>query len=210
MNILAIGAHADDIELGCGGYLISQKRNDANTTILLTTDSEYTDINGQKRTAELATQEAAHAADILGAKLITLNNKCQNQTWNKELIGSIEAVIKEINPDIILTHYIHDTHQDHYATSISTISAARRSHTIWMYEPFTPSGRGPTPFKPQIYADISDSHDQKLKSIMCHWSQCNKYGKTWLDAIEARSILRGFESGVKYAEAFEVVRMLVK
>jgi LmbE family N-acetylglucosaminyl deacetylase len=61
-----------------------------------------------------------------------------------------------------------------------------------------------------LYVDITEYFDTKVKAIEEHKSQIDKitYGNSWLHGIEVRAEYRGYEAGVKYAEAFEVVRLL--
>ena len=59
-----------------------------------------------------------------------------------------------------------DTHQDHIRTAHSTISAARRQNTIFLYEPINPSGQGYVPFRPQMYVDITQTIDKKINAFV--------------------------------------------
>ena len=77
-----------------------------------------------------------------------------------------------------------------------------------MYEPFYPAGRSFTGFRNQYYVDISETFDKKMEAIKKHKSQVKKYGDVFLEAIEARARQRGYEIGSRYAECFEVVRIL--
>ena len=69
-----------------------------------------------------------------------------------------------------------------------------------------PSGRSYVGFRPQIYVDISEFISRKLDSLRAHESEYRKYGDAWIEAVESRCRLRGFEMGAKYAEAFEAAR----
>lgn len=124
--------------------------------------------------------------------------------YNSELVGEIDKVINEFNPDLIFTHWVFDTHQSHRNTSEATISAARNKNSILMYEPFPPSGRSYVPFRPQMYFDINI--DKKIRAIKAHKSQLEKYGNDWFESIEGRARIRGYETRQKNAEVFEVVR----
>ena len=66
MNILGIGAHYDDLELGCSGTLIKHVKNNDNVYLLVITDSAYNNPDGEQiRTAEIAADEGQKAADII-------------------------------------------------------------------------------------------------------------------------------------------------
>ena len=78
-----------------------------------------------------------------------------------------------------------------------------------MYEPSYPAGRSYLGFRNQYYVDISSCFDIKMKAIAQHDSQVIKYGnESFLSAVEARARHRGYEIGTKYAECFEVIRLL--
>jgi len=212
LNILAIGAHGDDIELACGGTLARATRSGHNVKMVLVTGKESNDHNELPiRTVDESQQEVANASAILGVtQLSILGFEDMHVPYSIDLIGKLDDIICEFKPDIIFTHFVFDTHQDHIRTAHSTISAARRQNTILLYEPINPSGQGYVAFRPQVYVDISQAIDQKVESLKAHHSQYLKYTDKWVDAVTARAKFRGFEMGVNYAECFEVVRMEIK
>lgn len=210
-SVLAIGAHYDDIELGCGGTLALAARRGCPVTMLVLTDSAYVHAtDGRERDADLARSEGERAAAALGVTDL----RCAGQDnmflrWDGELVSAIESVINEVQPAIIFTHWAFDTHQDHHHGALATLSAARYFPTILMFDPIFPSGRSYHPFRPQLYFDIGDVLEDKLAALREHRSQHDKYGVQWIEAVKARAQYRGYEIGVGFAEAFEVVRMRV-
>lgn len=211
MKILAIGSHLDDIELACGGTLAKAVREGHKVLMLVMTTSEYTNYDGKVlRTKEEAKEEAIKAAEIINCKLKVFDFPIKNIPYNGETVEAIDKVITEFAPDLILTHWIHDTHQDHQNTGLATISAARRHNNILMYEPFPPSGRSYEAFRPQVYSDITDTINTKVRALKAHKSQHKKYGQEWIEATLGRAKIRGFESNCGYAETFELVRMDLK
>ena len=208
LTILAIGAHGDDIELACGGTIAKAVKNGHEVIMVLVTGHASNDHNNIKIRAQgAAQQEAKAAAKILGvSKLHILGYQDTCVPYSAELISKLDDIITDCKPDIIFTHFVFDTHQDHIRTAHSTISAARRQNTILLYEPINPSGQGYMPFRPQVYTDISQTIDTKINSLKAHKSQYEKYTETWIEAVVARAKFRGFEMGVDYAECFEVVR----
>jgi LmbE family N-acetylglucosaminyl deacetylase len=208
MKILAIGAHADDLELACGGTLAKAVELGHEVKILVLTDSAYTNYDGSTlRTKGEADQEALAGAHALGVTDVEiLDFPIKFVPYNGDTVQAINRVIDTFQPDVTMTHWAFDTHQDHKNTSQSTISAARYQNNLLMYEPFPPSGRSYMPFHPQMYFDISSVIDKKIAALREHKSQLAKYGENWVEAVVGRARLRGYESGHKYAEAFEVVR----
>ncbi len=212
MKIMAVGAHLDDIELACGGLLAKAIKNGHTVKAVVMTDSAYTNFDGTVlRTKDEASNEGKAALDRLGVKdLVVLDFPNKNIPYNGSTVEALDKVMSEFKPDYIFTHWVFDTHQDHKNTAQATISAARYMYNIFMYEPIPPSGRSYAPFRAQVYFDISDTIEDKLASLKEHKSQHAKYGEQWIEAIEGRAKLRGFENGCKYAEAFEAVRLSMK
>lgn len=208
-NILAVGAHADDVEIGCAGTIARHVQKGDNVVILVMAESSYTNYDGKVlRSLEEGNSEEENAAKLLNAELINLNFKTKNVPYSQESIEAINKVIDDYNIDTIYTHWHYDTHQDHMRTTQSVVSAGRYVKNILMYEPEYPAGRSFLGFWNQYYVDITSTFDIKMEALKCHESQVKKYGDHFIDAIEAKAKHRGYEIGSKYAECFEVLRLL--
>lgn len=214
-RILAIGAHFDDIEIGAGGFLaLEHDRGNVIKTIVIA-DGDYSSLEGKKiRTKHIAQEEGMRALAHLGLDETEMECFGYPETqipYNKESICAIEKIINNFNPDVILTHWVHDTHQDHINTAMSVIAAARYRYSLLMWEPIFPSGRFSTiPFAPQLYVDVSAYIDNKIKALESHESQVRKFAKLnvkWIEGVVARAKFRGFECQAEYAETFFVYRM---
>ncbi|MEA1915398.1 MAG: PIG-L deacetylase family protein [Campylobacterota bacterium] len=212
LKLVAIGAHPDDIELACGGTLAKAKENGHEVDMIIVTGSSSKDHNDNYiRTEFQAKGEQSNAAEVLGVKNVhILEFEDMSVPYSKELVSRLDEIINDIQPDVVFTHFVFDTHQDHIHTAQSTLSAARKQNTVLLYEPINPSGRGYIPFRAQVYFDITNTIDKKLNSLKAHKSQYKKYGENWIESIKARAKFRGFEIGSEYAECFELVRMEVK
>lgn len=208
-NILAIGAHADDVEINCGGTVALHVKRGDNVIILVMAEPFFTNYDGTVlRRREVGDIEEKKAAQILGAKLINLGFKDNSVMYSVETIGAINKVIDEHKIDTIYTHWHHESNQDHSRTAHATISAARYIPNILLYEPMYPNGKTYESFRAQIYVDITSTFDIKMEALNCHKSQIEKFGTGFLEAIEARARLRGYEIRSKYAEAFEVIQAI--
>ena len=197
-NILAIGAHADDVEIGCGGTVALHVKQGDNVTLLIMAEPFFTNYDGNVlRSLKEGEREMEDAADVLGVKLINLGFEDKSVMYSVETVEAINKVID-------------DSNQDHSKTTHAVISAARYVPNILMYEPMHPNGKTYTTFRSQVYVDITPTLDTKMDSLKCHRSQVEKFGGGFLDAIEARARYRGYEMGSKYAESFEVIRAVVK
>lgn len=208
MRILAVGAHLDDIELACGGTLARAVKNGHTVKMITMSKSGYTNYDGRvMRTNEIAVEEGKKAAAVLGVEefdILDFDNK--DIPYDSSVIEVLDEKISQFKPDMIFTHWPFDTHQAHVGTSKSVISAARRYNTIYFFEPISPSGRSYVGFRPQIYVDISDYIDIKIKSLEQHSSEMNKFGPGWVRGVQARAAFRGYEMNRDYGEVFEALR----
>jgi LmbE family N-acetylglucosaminyl deacetylase len=116
MNIMAIGAHPDDIELGCGGTLLKASRLGHNVFM-------YTLTRGAASgDPEERTKELMKSAKFIGAKRLWIDNfEDTKLSLSSELINRIELFVNKADPDIVLTHALGDMHHDHRAIAASTI-----------------------------------------------------------------------------------------
>ncbi len=202
MNILAIGAHPDDIEFGCGGSLIKYAARGHHLFLLIMTEG------GLGAPKSIRKAEQLDAQVVLGVKDIFWGG--YEDTYlqvDKDVISQIENVIAEVKPDFIFCHYPDDTHQDHRHLAQAVISATRYVRNVLFYE-------GPTTQNcdPQIFIDISDTLDRKVKALEAHRSQIEKTNIEDLTIIElARSTanFRGTQGRVKFAEAFSALRLFI-
>jgi len=203
MKILAIGAHPDDIEYGCGGFLLKAKRSGDKIYLYVLTKGEKGGI------PEVREKEQKKAAEYIGAEELFWGNfKDTDLPPLNILIPKIEEVIEKILPDEIYVNYIEDTHQDHRTLAYSVISAARYIKNVIYYEDYTSIN-----FEPNLFVDIEDVLEEKIKLLKFHKSQVERKYPTGLDIIESvRDIanFRGFQGKVKYAEGFKAFRYLIK
>lgn len=209
VNVLAVGAHPDDVEIGCGGVIARHVENGDNVIILIMIEPVSNHYSGRIiRSEDEGKIEGMNAAKVLGAKLINLGFKDKYIPYSGDTVEAINEIIDDHKIDVIYTHWLHDTHQDHKRTTESVISAGRYVKNILMYEPEYPAGRSYLGFRNQYYVDISSKLETKMDALKQHKSQIKRYGDDFLEAVEARAKHRGYEIGAKYAECFEVIRLL--
>ena len=212
-NVLAIGAHPDDIEFGCFGTLKKHLNNGDKVTLLVMTQSDVRDAhtNAVTRDASISQQEAQHAADVLGAELILGPFQDTKVPFNSESVSFIEKVVKERGINFVYTHWAGDTHQDHINTLSATMAATRLVKNVLCYEQ-VPLPRITTTYPvANYYVDITETLATKLAGCQAHDSQIqkfNEHGFDILDGIETLAKYRGNQAGVKYAEAFDVLKMV--
>ncbi len=207
MNILAIGAHFDDIELGCGGTLARHVFEGDSVFAYVTTVSGYSNHSEkQVRSSDIALEEGRKAAGILGIDLICGNYStfliefCED--LNKELLKIIET--KQIN--IIYCHWPGDVHHDHQAVAKASIHSGRHVPRILMYR--SNWYQSTVEFRGNYCVDISSFIDKKIEAIKAHRSEYDRVGKKWLQFLLNENQNCGQTIGVEYAEAFEVLKYL--
>ncbi len=201
MRILALGAHPDDIEYGCGGTFIKFSRRGEEIYFMVLTKGEF---GGD---AEVRQKEEEGAMKFMGVKKIFWAGYKDTELPNERIIISdIDSVISEINPNEVYVNYIDDIHQDHRTLAECTLAATRYVRRVFFYEDYTS-----VKFEPDIFVDIGDVFEEKQKLIQIYSSQVVKTYPTKLDMIEsvrATANFRGFQGKVKYAEGFKAFRFL--
>ena len=203
MNILVIGAHPDDIEIGCAGTLMKYKENGAKVYVMIVSDGAFGGNPGVRR------GEQEVSAKVMGVDEIFWGGyKDTNLGYNlQQLIGSIEAVMKEIEPAFIFANYPKDTHQDHRALADAITSAARNARNVLFYEVPTSIN-----FSPTVFVDISQYMERKLKALSAHGSQVDKTnieGLSILEIAKSAAHFRGTQGRVKFAEGFHPLRLFI-
>ena len=202
MNILAIGAHPDDIEYGCAGTLVKYADRGHRILLMILTGGE------EGGSGEERQQEQSAAAEIIGAQQVFWGGYRDTQLpLNKELIDKIEEVLVEVKPDLILVNYGDDTHQDHRILTEATMSATRYVRNVLFFE-------GPTTqnFNPQVFVDISDTLERKFQALKAHGSQVMKTNIENMSIVElarANATFRGIQGRAKFAEAFAPLRLFI-
>jgi LmbE family N-acetylglucosaminyl deacetylase len=195
-RVLAIGAHPDDVEIGCGGAMAKHHAaGDLLHILTLSRGAAGGDTN-------LRTAEAQRAADLFGAELHLGNMRDTYITDGRETIEMIQNVIRDMRPTHVYTHSIEDTHQDHRAVHAASLVAARGIPNVYCYQ--TPSST--VDFKPHRFVDITDFIGAKLRAIDVYGSQAERMAALQHDNIIASARYWGRFAGYVMAEPMRVVR----
>ena len=227
LDILAIEAHPDDVELGAGGTVYKHVSQGKKVGILDLTRGEL----GTRGSAEIRDKEAAASSKIL--KLTTRVNLGMADgffTNSKENQLLIVEQIRRFKPDVVLCNAIEDRHPDHGKGSKLTsdacfLSGLRRIETQWegkAQEAWRPKAVyhyiQDRYIKPDFIVDISDEWEVKMKSILAFSSQFYNPNskepispiatKDFLDFIKGRGSEFGRQVGGRYGEGFTVERTI--
>ncbi|MBF9236250.1 PIG-L family deacetylase [Hymenobacter sp. BT683] len=203
LRVLCLGAHSDDIEIGAGGTLLRLIAAGQVHSIC------WVVFAGNDQRAGEAHASAAHfLAGAPDAKVVVHRYRDGLLPQELEPIKADFERLKSFSPDLILTHYRHDLHQDHRLVSDLTWNTFR-NHLIWEYE--IPKFDGDLG-NPACFVALSAAHlARKVELLLTSFpSQASKH---WFDAETFRALprLRGMQAGgdSPYAEAFYVRKLLL-
>jgi len=197
LNILCLGAHPDDIEIGCGGTILRLIEEVPKAQFY------WAVFSGDEKRGREACESAKVFLKKVKAKKIDVQGFRESYFpfIGAKIKDYFEKLGKEYFPDIVFTHYRNDAHQDHRVISALTWNTFR-DHFILEYEVPKYDGDLGTP---NLYVYLNESHVERKISYLCDVFQTQKE-KQWFDEETFRSILRirGVESNSpsKYAEAF--------
>jgi LmbE family N-acetylglucosaminyl deacetylase len=198
-RVLAIGAHPDDIELGCAATLA--KLHDAGHEV-----HAIVMTNGER--GGDSSRRAGEAGD--GAKFVGLTTErvldlpdTRLHEHSAEMVAAIEAAIDQYDPTLILTHSCNDLHQDHCAVHLASLRAARQHAAVLCYE--SPSAT--EAFRPSVFVDVEDYVDVKVAAVAEHRDQRDKPYMA-PERVRGLAVYRGAQAKTHAAEAFEPVRLL--
>jgi LmbE family N-acetylglucosaminyl deacetylase len=198
--ILAVGAHPDDVELGCGGTIAAASSFGKKVVVVFLTRGEK---SGDPHQREL---ESKKALGTLGVHDVFFGDFPDTEVpTSHKGVDFLEKIYESFKPDTVLTHTLNDTHQDHRQVAWLSLSAFRNVSRLLGYE--TPRVTGS--FCPNYFVDISGFVRSKWDALQCHHSQKDKRYLAYESMVNLASF-RGSQVGLIAAEAFEVIRYIEK
>jgi bacillithiol biosynthesis deacetylase BshB1 len=224
LDILAIGVHPDDVELGCSGTLIKEIKRGKKAGILDLTQGEL----GTRGTIETRYQEADNAAMIIGAS-VRENLKMRDGFFKNDEEHQLLLIkaIRKYQPEIVIGNILRDRHPDHgraghlindacFLSGLAKIETRDEQGNLqqkWRPKYFLQYIQD-WYHEPDLIVDISDVFEQRMKSIQAYTTQFytsenstegpQTYISTpdFLDSVIARARMLGKRIGVKYGEGF--------
>lgn len=226
LNILAIGAHPDDVELGCAGTLIKHVKKGEKVGILDLTQGEL----GSNGTIETRYAESAAAAKVMGV-VMRDNLKMRDGFFVNDETHQLKVVeqLRKYKPDIVICNAYWDRHPDHgragdlveQACFLSGLKMIKTTYEGAAQEHWRPlrvlhyiQDRY---IQPDLVVDVSDVWAQRMEAVEAYttqFSQASGSSKTYisqpgfLQNIEGRGRFIGHMIGVEYGEAFTSKAML--
>ncbi len=224
LDILAIGVHPDDVELGCSGTIINEIKQGKKVGIVDLTQGEL----GTRGTIESRYNEAANAAMIMGVQ-IRENLKMRDGFFENDELNKLKLIsaIRKYQPEIVIGNVLHDRHPDHGRAGkmiadccflaglakITTLDDEGNEQLRWR-PTYVLHYIQDWYHEPDLLIDISASFEQRMKSIEAYSTQFHSnennsnepqtYISTpdFLESVIARARMFGKRIGVKYAEGF--------
>ena len=218
-KILAVGAHPDDVEIGCFGTLDAcVKRGDTVIVCSLTNGNLGHNQLSKEELERTRLIEGARASAVIGAHYTCLGfDDMSLDPSDSTQVQKLTDLIRSVQPQIIITHGEGDAHPDHTAASslvqkCTMLSALKNYRTdseplrsaIPLYYMESAEARD---MHPDIYVDITGSFENKIRALGEHASQHNFIHddtvRDYIHFIEVLGGYRGWQCGVRMAEAFQ-------
>lgn len=194
-KIMFIGAHPDDIELGCAGTIKRCLEKDIEIIPVICSWGSFRGEMSQRKSEQETVFKLLHISEY-----VSFNWKDTEIKINGENIAILEAIISTNNPDFIFTHYPNDTHQDHRAVAEMVKSICYRMNKNLIYFDSNSS----VSFSPNYFQEINWSDKEKILPRFVSQMLNSNY----LDKVKAKNRLYGIQSGKDCAEGFYIERLI--
>lgn len=224
-NILVVVAHPDDEVLGCGGSIARYVKEGSRVSTLIlgegvTSRYKKRELADKKELFDLKAQ-AEKAARVLGVKRVFFSDFPDNSFDSVpilKIIKEIEEIKEIVKPSIIYTHHYGDLNVDHRVVYNAVLTAFRPLkkeivREIYSFEVFSSTEwAGPNKeihFIPDTFVDISKTMEKKIEALKCYEKEIRQYPHPRsLKNVKFHAAKRGTESGLKFAESFETIRVV--
>jgi N-acetylglucosamine malate deacetylase 1 len=223
MSVAVIVAHPDDEVLGVGGTLARHAKQGDAVQVVIVADGETSRPAHAADAVGTRGEASRQAARILGSRpprLLGLADQRLDAMPLLDLVQRIEAELNSIRPSLVYTHFPHDLNADHCLVAQAVLTACRPlpdSTVTGIYGFETPSstewaGAVPTvPFVPSRFVDIAATLEAKMNALRAYGSEMRPFPHARsTEAVEALARWRGASSGLAAAEAFVVLREVVR
>lgn len=210
MNILAVGAHHDDVEIGCGGTLAKLADQGHKVfVIVLTSSFVHFPHRGIYRSTTVAQAEFRKSTEVLSMTNIEFSMFDNGKLiYDVDTMQKLESLIFMHNIQTMFCHWNYDLNTDHAEASKLCTVAGRYVPNVYQYRSnhYQPD----RPFNGIVYSDISGKPMQlKRRALACYKTEIKNRGKSWVESFTHREADNGQAIGVEYAETFEPVRVVI-
>jgi LmbE family N-acetylglucosaminyl deacetylase len=222
MNVLAIGAHPDDLEILCGGTLALYAAAGHRVTMAVATNGNVGHPTlGRDEIAALRHAEQQASAEVIGAELVWMDFDDEWLFNDRPTRERFIDVIRGCSPDVVFAHSPSDYHPDHRAAGQLTVDS-RIPAAVRLVETTLPAAEriphvflmdnvGGVDFVPEVHVDVTDVLATKERMLLCHrsqdaWLRAIYDGMDYVSFMREHTAARGAEAGVAFAESFREVR----
>ncbi len=209
MNVLAVGSHFNNIEIGCGGALLKHKQKGDKITLFVAATSGF--LNSERmevRKDELVFRNAQESAEILGGKLICGGFETLHLEFDDSLNARLIHMAEKEKFDLIYTHFPGDVQHDHRSLARAVLHAGRHVPRILGYR--CTWYQSEVPFTANFFVDISDVWEQKEAAMRKYQSDSGRVKENKIAYFKNDAENNGRQNGVTYAEGFQVIKWLEK
>jgi LmbE family N-acetylglucosaminyl deacetylase len=219
--ILVVAAHPDDEALGCGGAMARHASQGHSVAVLFLADGETARPGAQRGAIGVRRDAARRACAELGALDVRFRDFPDNRLDSialLDVVQAIEAVVAEVRPSIVYTHFGGDLNVDHQIVSRAVMTACRPQpghcvRSIRAFEVLSSTewalAASTLAFRPTLFVDISPHLDAKLAALGHYGDEMRAFPHTRsMVNVVNLARLRGASVGLPAAEAFVVERQI--
>ena len=209
MNILAIGAHWDDIELGCGLTLKKLKEKGHNIFSVVVCSSQYGKDENEGMKESEALEYGLKSFELIGADYIPTDKEPNSKlAYNKKIMQILEGIANNKKIDTVFTHWFGDINTDHKVTWEISRTAFRNVKNFLMFQSNSYSDNVNI-FKPNFYFSFNkEEYVFKEKILSQYVSEWTRREIRWKREIFERELYWGHISGNDYAEGFQIGKLV--
>lgn len=209
MNVLAIGAHWDDIELGCGLTLKKLKDKGHHIFSLVVCSSQYGKNMDEGMTEDESLKFGMNSFGLIGADYVSTPKEPNSKlVYNQKIMQIFEEIMHKNNIDTIFTHWFGDINTDHKATWEISRTAFRNVKNFFMFQSNSYSDYVNI-FQPNFYFGFNkEQYVFKEKLLSQYVPEWTRRQDRWKQEIFEREKYWGFLSGNDYAEGFQIGKLV--
>ncbi|RZS32445.1 LmbE family N-acetylglucosaminyl deacetylase [Herbihabitans rhizosphaerae] len=221
MNVLAVGAHPDDLEILAAGSLALYARDGHRVTMCVLTKGDLgSDTHTRAETAAIRRAEAEESAAVIGADFFCLDQPDGFLFDGPDVRTRLVDVMRSAKPDVVITHHPDDYHPDHRAASRIVLNCRQLGLCGLVETANEPTDTIPgvlymdtltgIGFQPELWVDITETIDTKRAMLRKHASQNEwlkrLHGTDYVDYVDRQGTLRGLQIETAYAEGFQAAK----
>ena len=209
MNVLAVGAHWDDIELGCGLTLKKLKDKGNNIFCAVVCSSQYGKNEDEGMTEDDSLKFGMNSFQLIGADYVSTPKEPNSKlVYSKKIMQIFEEIISKNNIDTVFTHWFGDLNTDHKATWEISRTAFRNVKNFFMFQSNSYNDYVNI-FTPNFFVSFDrEQYIFKEKLLSQYIPEWERRQDRWKQEIFTREKYWGFLSGNDYAEGFQISKLV--